>query len=184
MLDYQGYADFYVFLPYAAIGFGWLLFSVFHVVNNISKITAVTKELFFLMLCGVLIISATVDYRARAPKRLELQKAWANEAASLVLGADIKTVSIGNPQALVLLHKTNPNPYIFVINGIDNHIHANTPGGFDGWLESLRLYDPDIIFYGATDGKFKPKLEYWLGSLYQEKTIGKWTVYVKGGTFN
>lgn len=183
MLDFQWYADFFIFLPYAAVGFGWLLHNALRGIANLDQITTSTENAFFLIICGVLIIAAFANYRRTASKELDLQIVWSNEVTSR-FGSDVKLVSIGVPEALVLLHKTNPNPYVFIINGIDNQIDAKTPGGFDGWLENLWRYQPDIIFYGSTNGKLKPKLEKWLESHYQETTIGEWKTYVKGDRFD
>jgi len=80
---------------------------------------------------------------------------------------------------MVLLHKTNPNPYLFIIAGIDNKIDATTPSGFEGWLEELERYDPSVIALGPIGGKFKPMLTDWLQSHYRETKVGDWTLFVK-----
>ena len=95
------------------------------------------------------------------------------------MGGDAKIVSIDVPQILVLLHRTNPNPYLFIAAGIDNRIDATTPGGFKGWLEELERYDPSVIVLGRTTGKFEPMLTDWLQSRYRETTVGDWTLFVK-----
>jgi hypothetical protein len=178
LVDFQGYPDFYVFLPCAALGFGWLLhLSLLGLTEN-KRITPMIRRIVFVGLCVTLIAGATLNYRRTASKELELQRAWAQDILS-TYGDDVRLVSVGIPQALVLLHKTNPNPYVFIINGIDNRIDATTPGGFDGWLASLERYDPALILYGAPRGRHIPRLDAWLESRYHRETVGEWVVYVK-----
>ena len=93
-----------------------------------------------------------------------------------------RLVSIGVPQLMVLLHRTNPNRYLFMTNGIDSKIDAETPGGFEGWLEELERYDPSVIVVGLTRGEFRLVLFDWLQSHYQETKIGEWRVFFKSRT--
>jgi hypothetical protein len=128
--------------------------------------------------CATLFATAFYTYRETASQELLLQRAWADEVLDRY-GADIRVASIGLPEAMVLLHRTNPNPYVFIINGIDNRIHATTSGGFEGWLESLEAADLDVIFYGSTRGRYVPLLEEWLQSHFQQASVGEWTIYVR-----
>jgi hypothetical protein len=99
-------------------------------------------------------------------------------------GSDVKLLSIGAPQVLVLQHRTNPTPYAFIEVGIDNYIVANTPGGFEGWFSELEAYDPDVIAFGPTDfHEHQKELMHWLNSNYRkeysEEQEEPWTLYVK-----
>ncbi len=116
----------------------------------------------------------------RPPDQRDLE--YQMRAASKIqerFGKDAKVVSIGAPQLLVLLDKTNPNPYAFVVRGIDCQIAVQTPGGFEGWLRQLQAYDPDVIALGQTSGQYAPVLLNWLKTHYQREDIGPWTLYVK-----
>ena len=112
-----------------------------------------------------------LEYQMRAAEKIKQR-----------FGEDAKVVSIGAPQLLVLLNKTNPNPYAFVVRGIDCQIAVQTPGGFEGWLRQLETYDPDVIALGQTDGQYATMLLNWLKVRYQKEEIGPWTLYVKGGS--
>jgi hypothetical protein len=105
------------------------------------------------------------------------------------LGEDAKLASINSPQVLVLLHRENPNPYLWITAGVDREIDAETQGGFDGWIRELGEFDPDaIVFFGEgqsilpsahlTEGR-KQKLLGWLNSRYQMEKIGPWWLYEK-----
>lgn len=190
VLDFQDCPDFYVFLPYVAIGFGWLLCLALDQIAA-KDIGLTVQKTYFLLLCVALVGSAAVYYRRTAENGLVKQYQWAQNVECL-LGEDGKFVSIGLPEILVLLHMTNPNPYVYINGGIDNRINANTPGGFDGWLEELGRYDPSVIALGPTDGRFKGKLMNWLQTHYQETKVDErpldyggpilimpWTLFVK-----
>jgi hypothetical protein len=198
MMDFQGYPDFFVFIPYVAIGFGGFLYSVAGLVEAAdgAGLRGVRRSfvlIAYAILTAVAVISSLItirlaaevsslDMAGRGPKPGDFD--YQQRAASEVrerFGEDAKVVSIGVPQLLVLLRDRNPNPYAFIIRGIDREIALRTPGGFHGWLGELGAYDPDVIALGPTSGLYKPELMDWLGSHYQREQIGPWIVYVKEG---
>lgn len=174
LLDFQWYPDFFVFLPYAAAGLAWALASGYQALKQTGK---AAQAAVLILVCAILVSSAAYNYRQTSSGALADQRAWANEAVARYGGE--RVLSIGVPEALVVMHRANPNPYVFVINGIDNRIEATTPGRFEGWLDELAAVDPDIIFYGSTRGRFVPRLEEWLQSRYTRVTIGEWMLYVR-----
>lgn len=178
LLDFQWYPDFYVFLPYVAIGFGWLLGFLLTSLSGIKGIGPNATRICFLLICTVLIGSASMNYRFTSENGIERQRQWAQQVESQ-WGHESKLVSIGRPEILVLLHRTNPNPYVFIINGIDNHINANTLGGFTGWLEELEMYNPSVIALGPTRGRFTNELMSWLKIHYRKTKVGNWVLFVK-----
>lgn len=178
VLDLQGRWDLYIFLPYVAIGFGWLLCLALDGLLKIKEIGTTMQKICFFVLCIILLGSAASNYRVTANNKLEEQRQWAQQIESK-FEVEAKLVSIGGPELLVLLRRTNPNQYVFISDGIDNKINATTIGGFEGWLEELERYDPDIITLGWTQGRFKPVLMDWLKSNYHRKKFGTFTLYVK-----
>jgi hypothetical protein len=178
--DFQGYSDLYVLLPYAAVGFGWLLHLALRGFESVSGPGLLPGRFLTALVCVVLVTGAAWMYRhtGRGDRKLEQQRIWADTIDS-TFSKDDRVVSVGVPEALVLLHKTNPNPYVYILNGIDKKIDAETPGGFAGWLEELQRYDPSAILYGDTRGRHKNELEDWLNSRYRLTTVGEWAVYVR-----
>ena len=195
LVDFQGYPDFYVFVPYVSVGFGGFLSFVVGRMGANGALLPGGARLLTVGLCAILttvavlgslvvvdpargVSSLDTEERPPGPNDLDYQR----QAASKVqerFGEDAKVVSIGAPQLLVLLHKTNPNPYAFIIRGIDDQIAVETPGGFEGWIEDLEAYDPDVIAFGRTSGTHSPMLLNWLESRYKKEKIGPWTLYVK-----
>jgi hypothetical protein len=194
-MDFQGYPDFFVFIPYVAIGFGGFLYFVTGRVEaaGLGGVRRALVPITFVLLTAMAVISSLItiklaaqvsslDMDGRGPKPGDFD--YQQKAAAQVrerFGEDAKVVSIGVPQLLVLLRERNPNPYAFIIRGIDREIALRTPGGFYGWLLELGAYDPDVIAFGKTSGRYRPELMDWLRSHYQKEQIGPWIVYVKEG---
>ncbi len=178
-MDFQGAPDFYVFLPYVAIGFACFLDIA---VSGIEKYSGrgankLAARLAGAALCIMLVGSAVADLRLHAGHGYFEQLKSANEIERRY--GNVKIVSIGAPQILVILHRVNPNPYAVISVGIDRRIHDTTLGGFDGWLRELAAYDPDVIAYGPTGGMHVHKLMKWMEARYHEEQIGPWKLYVK-----
>ncbi len=200
VMDFQGYPDFFVFIPYVALGFGGFLYLAVNRTETADGARAPSAPrhsvavLTCVALTAMAVVSSliTIDLGARASSLatddrgpaagdLDYQKRAAYEIQAR-FGHDAKVVSIGVPQLLVLLGAENPNPYAFVIRGIDRQIATETPGGFDGWLRDLKRYDPAVIAIGETSGPHKQKLLVFLETHYQRDEVGPWTLYVKKGS--
>ncbi|MDP9479424.1 MAG: hypothetical protein M3R38_27760 [Actinomycetota bacterium] len=184
LLDFQWYPDLYVFLPYVAVGFGRFLDLVVRRAEGSEKLALPggVGRLFTVGLCAFLVVLAAVSASDGINDRLRSGFAVQKRATTQIeerFGRDAKLVSVGVPQVLVLGHRSNPNPHAFIVAGIDQYIHANTPGGFEGWLRELQGYDPDVIAFGKTKGVHKQELMSWLHSRYREERVGPWRLFVK-----
>lgn len=195
LLDFQGYPDFYVYLPYIAVGFGGALeIAVRRIARRYPASPTRSRNFLSAGFCVALVSiamvssmivvspsqkasSLSIQEGSPNPTDLQDQRQAAREIQSRY-GEDARIVSIGVPQLLVFLRETNPNPYAFVIRGIDQKIAETTPGGFDGWLQELRGYNPDVIALGQTNGDYEPMLLTWLNENYERERIGPWTFYV------
>jgi hypothetical protein len=118
--------------------------------------------------------------------RLSQQREGALEIENR-FGEDERIASINSPQVLVLLHRKNPNPYLFITAGIDRYIDAKEPGGFEGWLKGLETSDA-ISFFGEGQSllpdaeattRHSNELRNWLNSRYHVEKIGPWWIFVK-----
>lgn len=170
------------FFPFITIGFGKFIDNAvkqFEISYEFPAPKDIAK-LFTIGLCAVFLSTAAVNMsiiRNNHESQLDIQR----QDAQLILdtyGEEISIMSIGAPQVIVLLQRINPNPYIFIIKGMDKEIDAKTEGGFQGWLDEIESYDPDIIAYGKTEGEFIPLLMSWLDSRYHIEHFGQWTAYV------
>ncbi len=179
LIDFQWYDDLYVFLPYAAIGSGLLLNHTIENTWEFKHQKIPLKTIIYIISCCFLILIAMSNYRLTAIQQLynfESQVKWAEEIEKKY-GSSVKILSINVPEALVILHKTNPNPFIFINEGIDQYINEKTPGGINAWLMEIKQYEPDLIFYRQGKGIFMPRIEYWLDNQYEKTMLGTWTIY-------
>ena len=185
LTDFQTPDDFYVFLPYAAIGFGALLAVALRRVETPRLIGAV-------LAAGLLVVALSntpvIEGTANQKPSLESQRESAREIQKR-FGKDARIVSINAPQVLVFLDEKNPNPYLFTTEGIDSLIAARTPGGFEGWLDEIGNYDPAAIAFFAESQRqlpgagmtreHKKQLYDWIGPRYHAEKIGVFWLYVK-----
>lgn len=189
--DFQLTDDFYVFLPYAAIGFGAFL----ALVVQRAKAPRLVAALFGALLLTVALANTFEAVNANAAYSLQgttiglpEQREGALEIEDR-LGEDARLASINSPQVLVLLHKENPNPYLWITAGVDSAIEAREPGGFEGWIQDMEAYAPDAItFFGESQSlmfdahltsEHRQELINWLNSSYQAEKIGPWWLFVR-----
>ena len=173
LIDFQDFPDFFIFLPYAAIGFALVLDKYLR-----KKFVADAAKKAFVIVCVLLIVVSFFVYRFTAEEGLSKQRKWAAKIDKELI-KDRNFASIGVPEILVLLKRTNPNPFIVINGGIDQYIDSITPKGFSGWLNELEQYNPSVIAFGRTKGRLKPAITSWLGKNYQEKKVGRWVLFVK-----
>jgi hypothetical protein len=189
--DFQAREDFYVFLPYAAVGFGGLIILGLRGLG--ASRLAIGLPAFILLLVAFvntpqLGLGPELGRGDRPGFRLEDQQASVAELQRR-FGEEPRLVSINAPQALVLLGQQNPNPYLFTTDRADRQIQAQFPGGFKGWVESLKEYDPQAVAFYADGQRQMPEdgmspsnedvLFDWLNAEYQREKIGNFWYYTK-----
>jgi hypothetical protein len=181
----------YVFLLFAAVGFGALLAFAVHR----TKTLLLPVSLLSVVLLTVALANTFDEVSASAADRLkgtDISLNQQREGALEVeerLGEDARLASINSPQVLVLLHQENPNPYLWLTAGVDRAIEGRTPGGFEGWIRELEASDPDAIaFFGegqslTATSHFSPEHSHafydWLRPRYQAEKIGPWWLYIR-----
>ncbi|MBW2087257.1 MAG: glycosyltransferase family 39 protein [Deltaproteobacteria bacterium] len=180
LYDLQGPSDYFIMIPYSVIGFAGLLHFVLSYLQEKSKTTwaKIGTEVVFLGLAFAVAFTALWSIHLTRNNRLEGQISDA-KAIEERYGKDAKIMSIGRPDVLAFLKRRNPNPYTYVLMGIDRHIAAKWPGGFEGWLRDIEEYDPDVIVKGNMDGPYIPRLMEWLETNYHYDKVGQYEVYAK-----
>ena len=189
--DFQLADDFYVFLPYVAIGFGAFLGLAIQRARSPRLVTGILGAILL-----TVALANTFDeinaVSASALKGTTISLNQQREGAEEIedrLGKDAKLASINSPQILVLLHRVNPNPYLWITAGVDQEIAAETPGGFEGWLQGLEASNLDAISFFGEGQSLLPsahmmsehyqELDRWLDRRYHAEKIGPWWLFVK-----
>ena len=162
LLEFQGYPDFYIFLPYAALGFGWFVYqAISSIAGMLSLNPAAARSLLVLLISAVLVGAATSHYRLTRNSELLAQRQWAHQVAT-AYGPQARILSINVPEALVILNKSNPTPYVFIMRSIGDYTEATEPGGFEGWLARVESVDPTVIFFRPVGEKYDAQIAKWL----------------------
>lgn len=189
LMDYQGYPDFYVFLPYVSIGFARFLDAGVQSLGRRQEGKRWLEQCLVAGLCVLLIFTAYSTYYFSQETGLRQQLKWADSIAGKYLSqSEGKLWVIGLPEVLVLLETSTPSPYVFVGPGITNLIEMTWPGGFAGWIGEIEQFDPDVITWGQADAEnrvsdmsdlAKTQLEEWLAPRYSKVREGGWLIYVR-----
>ncbi len=191
MRDFQLADDFYVFLPYVAIGFGAFAALAIQRARSPRLVTGLLGA----VLVAVALANTFPQINAGAATALKgttvtlsQQREGAEEIESR-FGEDARLASINSPQILVLLHRVNPNPYLWITAGVDQEIAAETSGGFKGWLRELEASNLDAISFFGEGQSLLPsahltsehsrELDNWLNPRYHAEKIGPWWLFVK-----
>ena len=189
LIDFALSEDFYVYLPYAAIGFG--AFAAWAIKR--TKSPRLVGALLGAALLTVAIANTFSEVNAPAAEKLlgtDIDLAQQRKGALEIedrFGEDVRIASLNSPQVLVLLHRENPNRYLFITAGIDRYIEAKEPGGFEDWLEGLEGSDL-IAFFGEgqvllpgdeATAEHREQLIDWLDARYHIEKVGPWYLFVK-----
>ena len=198
LIDFQLFPDFLMFLPFVSIGCAKFLESLLpyfktSIANHHQDIYGLKRinpnRLYTLLILGIAIgfvfPAELMAYYRRAyyDNRYSQTLAYQQEQAAKVLerfGKNTSILCLGKPELFVFLNRTNPSRYLFIMMGIDNYIHAVTPGGFEGWIQEIQGINPDLIAYGRTPNTpHTQKLLDWIDINYTSTKIGPWQLYVR-----
>jgi len=181
LIDYQGYPDFYVFLPLVSVGFGWLSYGVcmvlakrWHKAGAASILTS--------LLGLALIISASWEYRLSREEGLISQESKVNNIECELSGKDDSLLwTPGRPEALVLTGNRSPTRHIVLNSGEDKVIQATFKGGIRGWFESNLHSASKCVVLGAVEPPwFRALLAQWLeDNALSAVQKGPWTIYIR-----
>ncbi|MFH1402736.1 MAG: sulfatase-like hydrolase/transferase [Candidatus Altiarchaeota archaeon] len=186
LFDFQGYPDFFVFLPFIAVGLSHILNSILDRINRGFGLTGVKGNVLFLILCVYLAVYSGGNYKDKANYGLNELTAY-TEALKNQVGEDTVIYSFNKAQPLVLLRRDNPNPYLSIATGRLKRIDEEEPGGFDGWLREMGGHESSIIFAAEyalknaekEDGGYGIDLRNWLELNYRKSREKFWDRYDK-----
>jgi len=172
--DFQGYADLYPALPYAAIGVAGGVASALRRVRALRRAAVAVS----LAAAAILVGLCWNWYSQPTPIPLAAQRARA-DAVARTLGADDELYVLGSPVPLVLTGRRNPSRYIYLRGGADRWLLRHTPRGMQGWKERIRAWDPAIVVIAGTwHGRYRRTMTDWLRESYDEATLGRWRLFL------
>lgn len=145
LVDFQSYPDLYVFLPYGAIGFGWILrLGIEQSVREAGLGPRATQWLLVVIALTTLFTAGYYyDYGAPDGTLAKQRAVWEGKLAPF--SVDARVASVGAPQVLALMGRTNITSYGVVWRGMEELIDKRHPDGFEGWLRTLDTADVLIV---------------------------------------
>lgn len=182
--DFQNYPDLFILLPYAAIGFGWLLYSGLGAIGDQLGSGPPGRDRLAAVVATLLVALAANNYWELRPRE---KLSWQRRTVERLLaeyGDNARVVAIGAPEAMVLLRRTNPTRYGLRLRpGVVRHLEEREPGGFSGWLQSLADHSPDLlVVYPETRDRLEPTQakvwDEWLRQYEARPSAGEWSVFV------
>jgi hypothetical protein len=160
LLDYQGYEDFFVFLPFAALGIVYVYRAAVKLLSPGLSPSAVGAALVaILLLIPVLNVSFsrivsvnTALWRGGLTEQVEDYSALINGAIGKY-DANSKIIVFGLPEIPTLLGFRNGTQHSVLggVHGYDRFVASNYPDGLAGWLEELSRTKPELVIVKTSD---------------------------------
>ncbi|MFL6135116.1 MAG: hypothetical protein ACJ72A_20090 [Nocardioidaceae bacterium] len=180
--DFQGYPDLYPLLPYPALGLGGLVVVALGLARNtIGRLVVITSALVALVVLTAFSWTWFTD-DVLHDGGLGAQRADAC-AVERLLGPTGSLYALGDPTALVMSHRRNPDRYIYLGSGVDRWKLAHLPGGFDAWTAQVRRADPAVIVLRGWSSPVRPAMVAWLHEAgFRAAYVGAWRLYLPPAT--
>jgi MFS family permease len=177
--DFQGYPDVLPLLPYPALGLAGAAAAVLRLLRRSSIRLVATAG----ALVGLSVLTAfswvwfTEDPTNDNGLRAQRADACAVER---MLGPDGRLQALGDPVALVMTDRRNPDNYIYLTSGVDLWKVSHTPGGFDGWTAQIHAADPAVVTLGGNwHNELRDRMQGWLLSDgYRMHYVGSWHILI------
>jgi hypothetical protein len=187
IVNVQGSADFFPFLPYvgifAALG---IIAALDGVTMLIEKTRAAPCGLHFNVASSAAIVSVIIFFNLsfafsyhRRGLTLQAQEAEIKEIVSNLEPGDRIFVH-GSTEVLVLAGLNNANRHFFLDRNKDLYMNQVEPGGFDGWFERLRAEQPKVVMLSRLR-KVNSRRQFvdWVASEYDEQRGRLYTYYLR-----
>lgn len=176
LLDFQKYPDFYVFLPYCAVGFGIVMQPAVAALTAHSGDSALLRRAVLVGLALAVMAPTIVAVKYHPGTGLAEQQRRARLIEEKI--GDGRALVVGAPELLAISDITNPTPYVVFANGIDEYLDAAHPSGFEGWVGELDRHDPEVVVWQSGEGRHVHLLTDWIAREYTVwRELGTWIVY-------
>jgi 4-amino-4-deoxy-L-arabinose transferase-like glycosyltransferase len=176
-IDFQSYPDILPLLAYPALGLGGAAAVVVRLLNSAPARVATAG-----VLVGLAVLTAfSWSWSGVASAHDKGIRAQGADACAIerMLGSGGQLWAMGDPAPLVMLHRRNPERFIYLGAGVDRWKVAHTPGGFDGWTNQVKAADPAVVAMNSWRGRLATHMRLWLlTSGYRSSWVGEWHVFL------
>ena len=176
-VDFQSYPDVLPLLAYPALGLAGAVAVLVRLLKSVPARVATASVLVGL----ALLTGFSWSWFGSAPANDNALRAQGADACAVerMLGPGGRLWAMGDPAPLVMLHRRNPDRFIYLGSGVDRWKVDHTPGGFDGWTSQVRTADPAVVTMNFWRGDLAKAMRSWLlASRYRSSWVGQWHVYL------
>ena len=192
-IDYGHYFDFVVLLPFAALGFSHLVYAALQGVVEQAALEQHLGKLILVPYFLLLVICIPPSYfnpqESRRDGEIHSQRAVCEEVLATTLGgydATKKVIVLDLPEFAALTRIKNGTRYAINSLGMRRYIARHHADGFQGWVNSLRETNPELVvmkkgFIAAHSKEQSAMLQQWLtsGQLMRGPQNGNIVTWVK-----
>jgi hypothetical protein len=170
--DFQGTADAYPFLPYAAVGVAGacaLLVGRWRAVVGVAALVAV----FGFSFAGY--------SHARSRDTGLLRERSRAVAVERLLDPGEHFEAFGDPLSLVLTGTRDPTRFVYLSEGVGDWALRHEFGGFEGFAAGIRARRPAVVVVDAWTGPLALRTKRWLRTRYLPDCMGDWLLFLAPG---
>lgn len=177
-IDFQIYDDAYPLLPFAAVGFGFVLERALRgMVSSDGILPGTHRELAAAAVCLAILSPTVVFVKFQPGTGLSEQKQAVTEIKERL--GDGRIQAINAPEVLYLGELTNATKHAVVGPRVLAVIDAMEPGGVDAWLRSIEEADVELIVCNTSDcHRMVPEVGKWVEEDFELwREYDRWQVY-------
>lgn len=180
LLDFQQYGDLFPAVPYATLGAGGAVGLAVRAPLRGRAAAAAPIAAVVSILAVIGASWAVYSHPRQSDTDLLRQRAQAS-AIERLLNPGESLYVLGDPTALVLTGRRNPDRFIYLRFGIARWKVLHTRGGMAGWQAQIRAADPGIIVFDGSGwtGPVQDRLLRFLRSRYAPVRLGDLDLLVK-----
>ena len=174
-LDYLSYDDLYQMLPYGALGFAAAAALVLRRRRTSPRARSLLIGGTTAALAALVVLSCIWFTRDPFNDHALPEQRATGCALDRIVPRNTQLYALGDAVPLVLTHRRNPDPYIYLESGVTGWKIDHTPGGFAGWVSQVT--DPrvsTIIVQGWAGKRVEPMEAAIRRAGYRPGWVGEW----------
>ncbi len=174
--DFQGTADVFPFLPYAAVGVAAVG------ALALGRVRSPAGPAVGAMVVVALFVVAFVAFtgpRARDTGLLRQHERALSLERLLNPGEHFE--ALGDPASLVLTGRSAPNQYVYMSSGVGRWGLRHDLGGFRGFRRALRARNPAVVEIDSWPGELEVRTAQWLSTHYRPVCLSGWLLFLAPG---
>jgi len=170
--DFQGTADAYPLLPYAAVG----------IAGACALLTGRLRDVVGgIAILGILAMSFTIFSGHRARDTGLLRERDRANAVERMLNPGEHFEAFGDPLSLVLTGTRDPTRFVYLSEGVGDWAVRHEFGGFEGFAAGIRARRPAVVVVDAWTGPLAVRTKRWLKTRYLPDCMGDWLLFLAPG---